>query len=193
MVFATSLALMVLAAEPDEGRGAPGISPEQAQSLRTETRLRFGLGGGVMFGLSNYTPALGVGLSAEVGAVFNDRFSVFAHVGLGTILITYIGSAGVNAEYVLSNHFSVGLGAAFSVWGPLFFGGSGFYGLTAPVRVNFAPVGRAAHETRRSGLLIGLQVAPGVSLQPTDYAQLSAPVGPEAAFWASLSVGFAWW
>ncbi len=192
MVFAALFALMVLAAEPDDGRGTPGIRPEQAQSLRTQTRLRFGLGGGVMFGLSNYVPALGVGLSAEVGAVFNDRFSVFAHVGLGTIVVTYTGSAGVNAEYVLSNHFSVGLGAAFCAWGQPFFG-SGFYGLRVPVRVNFSPVGRAAHETRRSGLLIGLQVTPGVSLQPRDYPQLSAPVGPEAAFWASLSVGFAWW
>ncbi len=193
MGWGAAVALMLFAAEPDEGRGSAGSRPEQAQSMRTQTRARFGLGGGVSFGLANYSPALGVGLSADAGAVFNDRFSVFAHVELGTIVITYIGALGVNAEYVLNDHFSVGLGAAFSVWGPLIFGGSGFYGLTVPVRVNFAPAQRASNETRRSGLLIGLQVAPGFSLQPTEFVQLRVPVGPEAAFSASLSVGYSWW
>ena len=193
MVFAAPLALMLLAADPDESRGSAGTRPEQAQSMRTQTRTRFGLGGGVSFGLANHSPALGVGLSADAGAVFVDRFSVFAHLELGSIVISYIGAVGVNAEYVLNDHFSVGLGAAFSAWGPLLFGGAGFYGLTVPVRVNFDPARRSAGETRRSGLLIGLQVAPGVSLQPTEFPQLRAPVGPEAAFFASLSVGFAWW
>lgn len=195
MLLAAPLALVLLAAPLDEGRGSAGTTPEDALLHRTSPRWRLGLGGGVLFGLANYSPSLGVGLTADLGVVLGDRFSLFAHAEGGTIVLTVIGSGALLVEYALSEHFSAGLGLAFSLWSPVVFGGfnSSFYGLTLPLRVNFSPATRASHETRRSGLLIGLQVAPGVSLQPRDFFQLNTPLAPEFALSATVSVGYAWW
>ena len=195
MILAAPLALILLATPLEEGRGSAGTSPEDALLHRSLPRWRLGVGGGVLFGFANYAPSLGVGVTADLGVVLSDRFSLFVHGEGGTIVLTTIGSGALLVEYALGEHFSAGLGLAFSLWAPLTFGGlnSSFYGLTLPLRVNFSPSTRATHETRRAGLLIGLQVAPGVSLQPRDFFQLNAPLPPEFAISATVSVGYAFW
>jgi len=54
MLLAAPLALLLIAAAPEEGRGTAGNIPEEALAMRTSARLRLGVGGGVLFGLSNY-------------------------------------------------------------------------------------------------------------------------------------------
>ena len=189
MIF---VALMLLAAAPDEGRGSVGTSPQEAIAARTSGRLRAGIGGTVLFGLSNYAANGGVGLALDLGTVVDDRLALFLHAEVGSIVITLFGSGALVLEYALGEHFSAGLGVAFTAWTPLSYGPT-FYGLTFPLRLNFAPLGREVHETAHKGLLIGLQVAPGFSLQPTNFPQLSAPLPPDPAFAAAVSVGYAWW
>lgn len=206
MLLAAPLALLLAAAPAlddgrgavaevsAEGRGSVGSTPEQAQSRRPFARFRGGLGAGALFGLANYSPAFGVGFTADGGVLLNDRLALFLHGELGTIVLTLVGSAGLVGEYAFTDHWSAGLGVAFTAWAPLLFGSGGlFYGLTFPLRLNWAPQGRSTHQTRRSGLLIGLQVAPGVSLMPTDFFQLRAPLPPEPAFAATVSIGYALW
>ncbi|MDP1825891.1 MAG: hypothetical protein Q8L48_21690 [Archangium sp.] len=192
MLLAAPLALLLLAA-PDDGRGSPGTTPEDARAQRSLARLRLGLGGGVQFGFSGYSPAFGLGFAGDLGVIVGDRFSMFVHAEVGTVVVTLIASGGMSAEYVFGEHVSAGLGVAFSAWAPLLSGGQGFYGLTFPVRLNFLTVARQAHETRRSGLVIGLQVAPGVSLQPTYYYQVGYSLPPEAAIAGTITVGYSWW
>ena len=168
------LALLLLSASPEEGRGFVGSTPEEAMAARPDTRLRLGLGGVALFGYSNYSPAAGVGLAFDFGAVVNDRLSIFLH---GEV-----------------EHVTTGLGVAFTAWAPTLYGSyASFYGLTFPLRVNFAPSPRLPQETAHKGLLIGLQVAPGLSLQPTNYNQSQTPIAPEPAIAASVSVSSAWW
>jgi hypothetical protein len=194
MPLALPLAALLLAAAPEEGRGGSGTIPEEAASMRAATRWRAGLGAAGLFGLANYSPALGVGLTLDTGVVLGDRLSLLVHGEVGSVVITVVGMAGVLAEYALGDHFSVGLGAGFSFWAPLFFGdGSLFYGLTFPMRVSWAPNGRSPHETARAGLFVSAQVAPGFSLQPTYFYQLGRPLPPEAGVAATLSVGYALW
>lgn len=193
MFSAAPLALLLLAAVPDEGRGTAGTIPEETLGSRTAPRIRAGLGGALLFGLANYSAQGGLGLSLEVGTVIDDRFAVFLHAEVATLIISLAGSGALVAEYVLSEHFSAGLGVAFSAWAPIFSYGGNFYGLTFPLRINWAPVARSANETGRKGLLIGLQVAPGFSLQPTNFPQFSEPLPPDPAVSATLSVSYAWW
>ena len=188
------LSLILLAAAPEEGRGSVGSTPEEAVAARPDARMRLGLGGAALFGYSNYSPAVGVGLAFDLGAVVNDRLSIFVHGEVGSVVFTTLGSGAVVVEYSLGEHVTAGLGVAFTAWAPTLYASYlGFYGFTFPLRVNFAPSPRQPQETAHKGLLIGLQVAPGVSLQPTNYNQLRTPLPAEPAITASLSVSYAWW
>ena len=195
MLLAAPLALLLIAAapSPDEGRGSSGTTPEEAVSARTQSRLRLGVAGAALFGLSSYTPALGVGVSLDFGMIVSDRLSLFVHGEVGSVVISAIGGGGLVAEYALGDHFTAGLGAAFMLWAPAYFASGGFMGITFPFRLSFAPARREANATRRTGLLIGLQVAPGVSVQDTSYYQSRFPIPPEPGFTAMGSVGYAWW
>jgi hypothetical protein len=194
MVLALPLAALLFAAAPDEGRGGIGTVPEQAVSMRTAPRWRAGLGGALLFGLANYAPSGGVGFSLDTGIVLADRLSLFAHGEVGSVVFTLAGGGALLGEYAFSDHFSAGLGVSFNIWAPLIYGsGSLFYGLTFPLRVSWAPNGRAGHETGRSGLLVSLQVAPGFSLQPTYFYQVGRPLPPEAGLAAMVCVGYALW
>ena len=187
------VALMLLAAAPDEGRGSAGTIPQEAIASRTSARLRAGLGAAAFFGVSNYAGNGGVGLGLDLGTIVDDRLSLFLHAEVGSLVVTLIGSGAVLVEYALGEHFTAGLGVAFTAWTTFLGSSSGFYGLTFPLRVNYAPFSREPHETARKGLLIGLQVAPGFSLQPTNFPQLTQPLPPDPAFAATVSVGYAWW
>lgn len=184
------LALLLLTAVPEETRGASGSLPELAVSMRTNPRLRAGLAGAALFGVTTYSPTGGLGVALDLGVVLADRVSLFLHGELGSIIVTLIGSGALVGEYAFGQHFSAGLGAAFTAWVPLDYSFSSyFYGLTFPLRLSFSPGTRAQHQTQRTGLLIALQVSPGLSLQPTYYG---SSIPPAPALSATLSVGYAW-
>lgn len=193
VLLALPLALL-LCASPD-GRGSTGTLPEEAVALRTAPRVRAGIGGALLFGLAEYAPSFGAGVSLDLGAVLFDRLSLFFHGEVGTIIFTLIGTGGPVVEYALSDHFTAGLGVALTAWTQLAYGlnSGSFLGLTFPLRVSFSPAGRKANETARGGLLLGLSVAPGFSLLPTYYPQLQNQLPPSPGLAAALTISTAWW
>ncbi|MDP1826316.1 MAG: hypothetical protein Q8L48_23820 [Archangium sp.] len=190
MIFA-ALAAAWVAAVPTDTRGTSGDLPRAAAPLRHDLRVRAGVGAGVVFALSNDQPSGGIGLNAELGFTIDDRVALLLHLEVGTAVLTVIGSGGVVAEVALGEHFGVGWGVAASGWRPSGSLPGGFYGLTFPLRLHFSPQARGAHDRARRGLLIGLQVSPGVSLQPASFYE-GRPPAP-AAFTAALSFTYAVW
>lgn len=132
-----------------------------------------------------------MGLSTDLGLTIEDRVALFVHLELGTAIVTVIGSLGLIVEYAWGDRFSAGIGVAVSGWRVTYSGPGGYYGLTFPLRLNFAPLGRGLHQVARKGLLLGLQVAPGVSLQPASFDQQGPP--DPSALTAMLSVTYAVW
>lgn len=200
------LVLLLCAAEPEaEVRGVGGgpssrkqptnavVRPETLEE-RKELRFRRGVGTGVLGGFSYYEFSGGPGLTVDAGLVLGDRFSLFVHGELGSFIVTLIGSIGLVGEYALGEQWSVGGGVAFTGWTPLFnIGSARFLGLTFPVRLSYAIERRAALETRRTGLLLSWQIAPGFSLIPQNPFSLPGPQPVQAAITSAVSVGFAWW
>jgi len=184
---------LLLAAEPDfEGRGHSGTMREVAVAARPDTRLRAGIGGLLVFGLSSAQPNGGAGLTGDLGAVLNDRFSLFAHLEGASAVITLYLAGGVGAEYALSEHFVAGLGINLMAWTTLFASGS-FLGIAFPVRLHYLFGERRDNETERRGLYLGVEVAGAVSVQDTNFYQLTYPVPPEPAFSGAFTVGYAFW
>lgn len=195
MMIALALSVVLSAAPGDEGRGGVGTLPEVARAQRTATRLRAGLGGLVVFGLSNYRPSGGVGLTFDLGATFNDRVALFLHGEVASAVATFHASGGVAAEYVMTEHVSMGLGVSLTGWLPTIYTGysDGFFGLLFPVRLHFALEPRPDAQTSRRGFFFGLELAGGFSLQPTYFYQLQTPLPPEGAFSAAATFGYAVW
>ena len=143
-MLVAAFALVLAAAPLEDSLGGAGALP--ADGARRATRLRMGLGGAALFGTASFSQAGGIGVSIDVGAVFDDRFSLLLHGEVGTVVVTLIGSGAVMAEYALGDHVSAGVGVAFSKWALLlsdsFVGSLGFSGVTFPLRLNLAPLQR---------------------------------------------------
>ncbi len=195
MMIALALSVVLSAAPDDEGRGGVGTLPEIARAQRTAPRLRAGLGGLVVFGYSNYRPSGGLGLAFDLGATFNDRVALFLHGEVASAVATFHASGGVAAEYVMTEHVSMGLGVSLTGWVPTIYTGysDGFFGLLFPVRLRFALEPRPDAQTSRRGFSFGLELAGGFSLQPTYFYQLQAPLPPDGAFTAAATFGYAMW
>ncbi len=175
-----------------EVRGEAGEFPKTPVELRTRARVRATLAATGVFGFAGGLPSGGAGLLAELGVTVVDRFSVLAHLELGTSIFDVIGLVGLLLEYSLTDHFSIALGGALSGWRPSgSTSGSEFWGPVFPVRLNFAPLGRGNDRTARRGLLFGVQFAPGFSLLPGSYYWPDPP--SRFAFTAMVSVGYAIW
>lgn len=184
---------LLLAAEPDfEGRGHSGTIREIALEARPDTRVRAGIGGLLVFGISNYQPNGGAGLTADLGAVFNDRFSLFAHLEGASAVLTVYFAGGVGAEYALNEHFVAGLGVNLMAWTSLYSSGT-FIGIAFPVRLHYLFGERHDNETERRGLYLGVEIAGAVSVQDTNYYQLAYPLPPEPGFSGAITVGYAFW
>jgi len=196
-VLALALALLSLAAAPVDGRGTEGTTPEDAQSRRATGRVRLGAGGAALIGVTDFAAAAGAGLWVEGGMVVADRFSFFVHAEFGEIgapssLLTLIGSGGPAVELSLGDHFAAGLGAESTMWSPISYSdaaASPYLGASVPLRVHFSPMARSPTETRHAGLLLGLQVSPGILWRVTR----QGPVPPEWIVTCALTVGYGWW
>ena len=183
---------LLLAAEPDfEGRGHSGTIREVAIAARPDTRLRAGVGGLLVFGIANYQPNGGAGLTADLGAVFNDRFSLFAHLEGASAILNFYFAGGVGAEYALNEHLVAGLGVNLMAWTMAH--SSGFIGIAFPVRLHYLFGERRDHEAERHGLYLGVELAGAVSVQETYYPPEGHPLPQELGFSGALTVGYAWW
>lgn len=163
-----------------------------AQRDLPRLRAAISLGGGPVFvivpaNLFQSASSLGwFGLSGELGVMLDDRLSVSGRVTLLTNLGAFDlgGTAGV--DFAVSDHVS--LGGGVGVHG-LAGGFTSFGAIMIPLRVGFAPWGRKPTDSRRNGLMLGLELAGGMSVALRT--GLGGPYSPSAS--ALLTVGYAWW
>ena len=181
-----AVAAWVLSSTPDSGQGTSGPLPRPVELVRSDARLRAGVGGVALAGLFNAFPGAGLGPVGSLGVVFSDRFSVLAQLGFGTIIASAMGSAALAFDVALSEHWLVGVGGALTGFQDTGSTLGAYWGFTFPLRVHFAPRARASTDVAHRGLLLGLEVAPGFSLY--------RPRGSEpAALAVSLSATWAVW
>lgn len=191
----TTLALLLFGAA-GETRGAAGIPPEQVPFAREEARVHAGVGAGALFGVANADVTFAPTLVLDLGVVLRDRLSLVARLDGGSAYFSVVGAFSVVASWAFSDRFSVGLGAKVQGWLPL---GPGvtrhaFFGVLFPVRVEFAPFSqRIDGAVARSGFVVGLEAAPGVSVLPTGVTRFGNPIAPEAGFTVALTAGYALW
>lgn len=184
-----ALALRLLLAAGDDGRGAFGVPPAQALGRRPEARFRATLGAGAAMQLARSGPAGGLALAGDLGVVLGDRVSLVLQGSVGSLVLTAHGSLGAGVDYLAGEHWSLGLGVAFTGWVNGFPGAYGnFLGLTVPVRLAWLPGARRDTAIERRGLVVTLEVAPGLDLRPTTFGGITVSAEFGAAL--LLSIGY---
>lgn len=172
------------AAPADEARGQSGLSRSDAR-----LRLGFGIAGGG--GIGGGASALGAGLTAEIGVVLVDRFSLALRIAA---LFQPMLKAVFGLDYSLSDNFSVGVAA-----GGLFISNlNASMNVVLPVRITFSPFSRESKALARKGLLLSLEGGPGYGFQTyrprsLECVQNGCALANGFGFSGQLSVSYAWW
>lgn len=182
LVLALSLVLTQASVE--------STAPVEAQ--RSRARLRAGIaamGGVVLIRPSGWVP--GAGITGELGGILNDRLSVSVRPQLFTNIGSWVLGLTPGVDFILSDRLALGLGVTGTLSAGL--DSATFLNLFVPVRVTFAPIARRDDAIHRSGLLLGLEVAPGalVGGRPGRFAP--GPITAAPSFSAMLTVGWAMW
>jgi hypothetical protein len=201
----SAFAALVLTAAPlelnDDGRGAPGTSPELYGVKRQIPRFRFGVGSVANLAAQDWDSftsfAGGFGLSLEVGVVLLDSISILYRGELTTTVGSLYGSNGVFMDFAIGEHLAIGGGVALTLWSQLAYLGPdyvrSFAGFTFPLRAHVTWGSRKdLSVTSRAGWTISFHLAPGVTLYPVSYnfAGLSPP---GFALTGGIGVGHLWW
>jgi hypothetical protein len=170
------------------------VAAESVSESREALRLRAGihLVGGIA--VSGFAVGLGPGLSAELGAIAEDRFSLVARLTLATILVTNVATIGLGFDAALSERLSLGVATSIGIVGGLFISDFPF-SLTvfAPVRLSFAPFARAATALARRGMLLFVELGPGYALVMSPGLARPATVPSSFSVQGTLGFGYAVW
>lgn len=184
-----ALALLLAAAEVEP-------SP-QVLDARHATRLRWGVAGvgagGVGIGHGGF--GFGAGVSAEVGGVFADRWSLVPRLTVATVLVANLVSFAAAVEYSLSDTLGVSLGLGGSYLGATGFDLPVSVSLIAPLRVLFSPHARAGVMTARKGLQLFFEAQLGWDFAGS-YGYVSSgfvSTRPPLSVSGVLGVGFGMW
>lgn len=184
-----ALALQLLLAAGEEGRGQYGVPPSVVLEQRPASRLRATLGVGAALQLARVASAGGLALVGDLGVVLGDRLSLGLHGSIGSLVLTAHGSLGAAADYFVSEHLALGLGVAFTGWVNGFAGAYGnFFGITVPLRLAWFPGERRPTEVERRGLVVAFELAPGLDLQARTFGIVT--VSPEFGTALLLSIGY---
>lgn len=190
-----TLALLLFGAAGD-ARGASGLPPEEVPAARTKPRLHAGVAIGGIFAAGGYTLTASAILTGDVGVVLNDKLSLFARAEGGTAFLSLVLGGSLGAAYDLSDRFNVGAGLKIFGWQPVSYDitPGPFLGVMLPLRATFAPFNpRSEGDVARSGLVLGLEVAPGIGVLTTAYSPFGKPADAEFGISAAVTVGFATW
>jgi hypothetical protein len=179
-----------------DGRGE--YPPELDVTVREQTRVQASVHFAGVFALGAAAWGGGPGVSGTVGAMVSDRFAVMARASLGTTVFLIALTAGVAAEYALSDRWSLGLGLAFGYHGGTTLDMPTAWSVLAPLRLGFSPSARHPQQISRHGLQLFLEAAPGVApYSPSSSGGFGILPKPEPVspfvFMASVGVGYAWW
>jgi hypothetical protein len=166
--------------------------PANTIDAREQARLRGGVGFVLAGGFSGVAGGVGPGVGAEVGLTLRDRVAFVARASFGTIFVVAAAQLGIALSYALSDHVELGAGLSAGFAGGL--AADLPRALTAhlPLRVVWAPTPRAADATRRTGLVLFLEAAPGFVFDSS--LPRAPPVAPSPfAISLTLGIGYAWW
>ena len=167
----------------------PSTVLQSRESVRVRGGIAFAGQLGHSFALNKQFP--GLGLSAEVGATFIDRYALAARLTFTTIgLLTSLG-AGLELDLILNERFMLGVGASWSGMGGLDAPGASTLGV--PVRLFFAPFQRQGTDVGRRGLSLFVEAMPALAYWNSGgYSR--QPVGPNPFVISGMvGVGYAWW
>lgn len=160
---------------------------------REQVRTRAGIHGAFVAGLSGYSPGLGPGVSAEIGSTWADRFSFGVRATLGTIVLVGIVMGGVVLEVALSDRFSLGVTPSIAYLGGFFVEDlPASIAFMTPIRLTFAPFGRAQAEVSRRGLTLFFEAGPGATILSGASNAIGAPPSPLSVS-AAIGVGYSVW
>lgn len=197
-----------LARPSDEwGRGSTGTLPAARAVAMQLPRVRLGFGSAALFGVqpADYSSSVagGLGLTAEVGIVIGDRFTIMYRGEIASSVGSIIGTNGAFVDVSFGDHFALGVGAAFTLWSTLVYLGDNSYtqpfsGFTFPLRAHWNFGSRENGVAQRSGLTLSAHFAPGVSTVPSYERCFDCfYVGPSSssafAFTAGAGLGYLWW
>jgi hypothetical protein len=184
--------VMVLVAGQVEVRGETE-SPTEVVLRRESARLRLGFGGMGAGGRGADTNVLVPGVMAEVGVVIGDRLSTSLRLCFGTVVTMWLAGVAVGVDYAITDQLTLGAGLGATLLGTLSIG----LNLGIPLRLTFAPFVRPVAQVARTGLLLGVEVAPAYSFRAYaprsfDCVQSGCPVSP-VGLTGQLTIGCAWW
>ncbi len=190
------LAVLLLSLGSDDGRGAPGLPPEEVPAVRQQVRVRGGADVGLSFGVST-SFSLAALAGGQLGMVVADRASLYLRAMAGSLGFSFSGVGTAHFEWQFNDVVSAGLGLGFTFWVPVSFvlTTSPFVGMMFPVRMAFALSGaRAVGAVARSGVILGIELAPGFSTQPSYYLTPQGNLVPPApGFTATGTLSYAFW
>ena len=186
--------MLALGATPTFGEldGASQLArDEQIAEARAAARGRAGISlvGSAAVGFATNAFALGIGLSADAGMTFADRYAIVLR-----LTATFFGllSAALEFEVVLSERLMFGVGASWGVFGELDAPGASWVGL--PARVTWAFSERQREEIARSGFAFFAELTPGFGYANfAGYGGSRRPVGVPLTIVALVGIGYAWW
>lgn len=194
-MFALPLALLLFGAA-GEDRGVAGIPPEEVPALRTAPRIHAAIGLGGLFGVGGYSFTGSLLVVADLGVVLRDRLSLVARAEGGSALLSIVGGFSLLAAVHLDDRWSVGAGAKFFGWQPVAYviTPSPFLGVMLPVRASVALAqSRDGTGVARSAAVLGLELAPGVSVLSPISSGFNRRTDVEFGFTAILSISYATW
>lgn len=186
--------VMALGATPTFGEldGASQLARDEAiAEARAAARGRAGISlvGNAAVGFATNAFALGVGLSADAGMTFADRYAIVLRL-TGTFLGLL--SAALEFEVVLSERVMFGVGASWGVFGGLDAPGAAYIGI--PARVSWAFSERPREAIARSGFVFFAELTPGFGyLNSAGYGAIRRPAGVPLTIVALVGIGYAWW
>lgn len=124
-MFLTALVLLHLCAGAATGSSSSfetrGSASGEAvpQAAREALRLRAGIHLVGAAALSGFAGGVGPGVSAELGGLLDDRYSLVARATLATILVATVATLGLGFDAALSERFSLGVAATIGLVGGL--------------------------------------------------------------------------
>lgn len=164
---------------------------DEISVLRAEARGRGGifLAGSAAVGFATSAFAFGVGLSADAGLIFADRYAITLRL-TGTIFLLL--SAGLQFEMALTERLLFGVGASWGAFGGLDAPGASFVGV--PARVTWAFSERERMDIARRGFALFGEVTPGFAYaNSAGFRTPAAPPGIPLAIAAVVGIGYSWW
>lgn len=166
-------------------------------AAREALRLRAGIHLVGAAALSGFAGGVGPGVSAELGGLVDDRYSLVARATLATILVATVATLGLGFDAALSERFSLGVAATIGLVGGLFYGNGDLpfsLAVFAPVRLSFAPFARSEADVARRGLILFVEAGPGYGLVMSGGFFIGPRTRPSPfSFEAALGVGYAVW